>query len=84
MTEKIHICYHVDVTELVPELGSARFVFRTHVGAANSETTEAAEVEIYMPFQVLQSIAGTMPTLLQHMRDAGCDQVFGGTPKRPT
>lgn len=84
MPEKIHICYHVDVTELVPELGSARFVFKTHVGAANSETTEPAEVEIFMPYQVLESIAGTMPTLLLHMRDAGCDSVFDGKQQRPT
>ena len=84
MTEKIHICYHVDVTDLVPELGSARFVFKTKVSAADSETAESGEIEIFMPYQVLQSIAGTMPELLQHMRDAGCDAAFNTSPQRPS
>ncbi|TDK26199.1 hypothetical protein E2F46_06265 [Luteimonas aestuarii] len=76
MTKKI-MCWHVDVDELVPEAGSARFVFKSRVQDKDG-TVREEDVPIYLPFHVLESIQGVLPKVIQDLRAAGGDHVFKG------
>lgn len=74
------IAYHTNVTDLVPELGSARFVFNAKVASPHG-APENVDVTLYITYQALESLSSKLPMILADMRAAGCDQLYSG--KKP-
>ena len=80
--DKFTIAYHINVTEIVPELGAARFVFRSKVAGRDEEPVNT-DIPVFIPYQVLESLANGLPQILADMRAAGCDQLYGSRPQKP-
>lgn len=80
--DEVTIALHIFVTHLVPEMGSARFVFKAKSGPRQGEPKET-EVPIFIPYQVLESFSNILPKVLADMRAAGCDQLYAPKPQHP-
>lgn len=77
------ICTHIHVPEIREDISSARFQFvvqRAHPATGIHPTDP---VEILMPYQVLLSIAGALPQLLEDMQARGADKVIFQVPASP-
>lgn len=72
--EKLSVCYHVNVRNLVPELGAAHFAFQVKRLVEGTKVVDE-EVEVAIPYAVLESIANSLPQIMADMRARGLDRL---------
>lgn len=71
------ICVHIDIPEIETKISSARIVF--HIARLGENVDPAKQVEVLMPFQVLMSMAQSLPKVLEDMHAMGASNtIFGG------
>ena len=78
-------CTHVEITELLPAISSARFRFHLSKAEIGTGITPVDPLDVMMPFQVLVSVAQVLPQLLEDMDAAGANKtIFTVVPDVPT
>lgn len=71
------LCFHIDVPELIDQLGSAALVFRIHqIKPGQREPLGQEDVEVLIPYPVLQSMYEMLPTVLAHLKERGAEELY--------
>lgn len=76
-SQRQEICVHIDITEILTGISSARVGF--HMAQIGADADPAKRIEVIIPFQVLLSLAQSLPKVLQDMQEMGAgNTIFGG------